>query len=89
MRIVITRETIADGAIVAAGGIVDADIRTAELLVAIGKARVVTEPEVTEEEKAQLIANPSAVTETAIKSAPEKRKKVTRGGSGVVHAGAS
>ena len=75
MRIEIIRGTVVESVVVAAGEIVDVDNRTAELLVIFGKARVYTEPVVTDEEKAQMLENPSVANETAIKAAPEKRKQ--------------
>lgn len=75
MRIEIIRGTVVDGAAVLAGDVLDVDTRTAELLVAIGKARECVIAELTEDEKAKLSENPAEIKETALKSAPEKRKK--------------
>ena len=75
MEIKLTRDTIVDGAVATAGDVLCIDERTARHLIALGKAQEYTEPELSEDEKAAVLENSAALKETAIKSAPEKRKR--------------
>lgn len=75
MGIKLTRDTVVGGCIAAAGDVLCIDERTAEYLIALGKAQEYTEPELSEDGKAAVLENSAALKETAIKSAPEKRKR--------------
>lgn len=75
MRIKIIRATVVDGVIVTAGETLCLENRLADYLIALGKAQECAEPELTEDEKAEVLANPMEIAEKAIKSAPEKRKR--------------